>query len=367
MRGAHIVLGALLLAMLDSCTQPTRLNVLPATSLSVPASMHLSSSFTPLAADDPLRGDTLPVHDPSLSRISDGSWIAYTTDLPFLHSIPSLLQRCSPNLTDWHDCGAVFPTLPGWIAAQYPAAVGLWAPDISFFGGLYRMYYAVSSLGSQHSAIGMATNATLDPSDPRYGWQDQGPVLASEPGNDFNAIDPNIMLEPASGGGPPHVWLNYGSFWGGLYQQELDPGTGKLLAGGTRYHLAQQPASLNGAIEGAAMAAHNGWFYLFSSVGICCTIPIEGDNYQQIVGRSRSIHGPFVAEDGGRMLDGGGTVLLTGDANWLAPGGGSLWQSVDQSQTLLAFHALRRAQNGALYLWIEKVAWKDDWPVLGSL
>ncbi len=298
----------------------------------------------------------MPVHDPSLMQAPDGTWVSWTTDLPFLNATGKLAQRCSPDLQTWHTCGYVFSQLPAWVRQGYPQAVGLWAPDISFFGGKYHMYYAVSSLGSQHSAIGMAVNSTLDPA----GWQDGGSILTSEPGADFNAIDPYVTVAPDG-----HVWLTYGSFWSGIFQEEIDPATG--IPGGTRYHLAQQPPSRNGAIEGAAVGMHNGWYYLFASVGVCCAIPIENDTYQQIVGRSHSIHGPFTAEDGTPMLNSGGTVLLTSDANWLAPGGGSLWQSADQSQTLLAFHALRRAENGALYLWVERVGWKDDWPVLGPL
>ncbi len=364
MRAAQAALGLALLMALDSCSN----SVQTAKSLVGPddatASLTNSAFFTPLPADDPARGDFVPVHDPSITKRPDGTYIVYSTDLPFLNAKQSLAQRCSTDLVNWQACGYVFPAPPAWVEAQYPGAEGLWAPDISYFGALYRMYYAVSSLGAQHSAIGFATNATLDTKDPRYHWQDGGPVLQSKAGDDFNAIDPNVFVEPASGGGQGHVWLTYGSFWGGIFQQELDPATGKPIPGGKRYHLAQQPATLNGALEGAAIVAHNGWYYLFASVGVCCDIPIEQDTYQQIVGRSRSVHGPFVDENGAPMLKGAGTVLLTSDANWLAPGGGSLWQNPDGSETLLAFHALHRPENGALDLWVERVAWHNDWPVL---
>lgn len=323
--------------------------------------MERSRFFTPLPAEDPLRGNMVPVHDPALMRAADGTWRIYDTDLPFLHSEHFLEQRCSRDLTEWHGCGYVFADLPAWVRAKYPEVKDLWAPDISYFNGLYHLYYAVSVLGSQHSAIGLATNVTLDERDPRYGWVDQGPVIASKPGGDFNAIDANVFIES---GAEPHIWLNYGSYWRGIFQQELDPATGKLLPGARRYHLAEQPTNRNGSVEGASMIAHGGWYYLFASVGYCCLIPIERDNYQQIVGRSRSPHGPFVDEKRNPLLKGAGTVLLTTDPNWLAPGGGSAWQSPDGEQTLLTFHALHQSQNGALYLWIERVLWKEDWPVI---
>ncbi len=328
--------------------------------------MQLSRFFRPLPAADPLHGNMVPVHDPSLVRAEDGSYRVYGTDIPFLRSSHFIEQRCSRDLLQWQGCGYVFETLPGWVRAGFPEVQNLWAPDISFFNGEYHMYYAASTLGSQHSAIGLATNATLDEGRPGYRWVDRGPVLTSQAGNDFNAIDPNVTIEPVAGG-KPRVWLNYGSYWHGIFQQELDPQTGKLLPGGPRYHLAEQPTDRNGSVEGSSLVKHNGWFYLFASVGYCCLMPIERDTYQQVVGRSRSVHGPFVDERGRALLKGGGTVLLTSDGQWLAPGGGSAWQGPDGRQTLLTFHALHRSQNGALDLWIERIRWPGDWPVLDPL
>ncbi len=67
-------------------------------------------------------------------------------------------------------------------AIAVPGVVGLWAPDVTYWGGLYRVYYSGSTLNSQRSVIGVATNVTLDPNDPRYEWVDQGEVLGSRAG-----------------------------------------------------------------------------------------------------------------------------------------------------------------------------------------
>ncbi len=343
--------------------------------------MRPSRFYTPLPADDPLQGNVVPVHDPSMARRADGTYVVFDTDVVFLHSKHYLEMRCSQDLRVWHGCGYVFEAMPQWVRTEFPEVAArdpqLWAPDISFFHGSWHLYYSASKLGSQHSAIALATNPTLDPRDPRYRWTDHGVVLRSSHGDDFNAIDANVVVSKDVGGEAggvlpgvkrePRVWLNYGSFWNGIFQVELDPATGAPLPGGKRYHLAQQPTVRGGALEGAAMASHDGWFYLFASVGICCAIPIELDSYQQIVGRSRSVHGPFIAEDGSALLRGGGTVLLTGDEHWLGPGGGSVWQSSDEQTTLLSFHALHRRENGALDLWVEGVDWREDWPVLRPL
>ena len=329
--------------------------------------MERSRFFSALPAEGVLKGDTVPVHDPSMTRRADGTYVVFDTDIDFEHGKQFLKERCSQDLNTWHSCGYVFSQIPGWVRAKYSDVEGLWAPDISYFHGLYHLYYCVSVLGSHRSAIGLVTNATLDPGDPRYRWVDQGEILGSTNRSDFNAIDANILVERAQGTGEPRVWMTYGSFWKGIFQQEIDPVSGKLLDGAQRFHLAEQPLDRNGAVEGSAMIEHNGWFYLFASVGICCALPIERDTYQEIVGRSRSMHGPFLDERGRRLLDGGGTVLLSGDSNWIGPGGASPWQSADGQDTLLTFHALHRRENGALTLWVERVAWKEDWPVLEVL
>ncbi|WP_269431716.1 family 43 glycosylhydrolase [Bacillus sp. JCM 19034] len=38
----------------------------------------------------------------------------------------------------------------------------IWAPDISFYNGVYYLYYSVSTFGENTSAIGLVTNTTLD-------------------------------------------------------------------------------------------------------------------------------------------------------------------------------------------------------------
>ena len=313
-------------------------------------------------ATNPLRGDIVPVHDPSVIHAGD-TWYAFTTDLPFTHEPHFLPIRCSPNAVTWQRCGYVFEALPDWVRRQVPAAVGLWAPEVVYFGGVYHLYYAASSLGSQQSAIGLATNTTLDRANSTYRWVDQGEVLSSHQGDNFNAIDPAVLIDEHSPA--KEMWLTYGSFWSGIKQRRLDPATGRLSAADTHtYALAARPRDPRHAIEGASMMQHDGWYYLFVSVGLCCEIPIERDTYRQLVGRSRSVHGPFAGEDGSSMLKGGGTVLLDSNSLWLAPGGASVYDNPGAGETLVTFHALKRSENGALYLWIKRFAWKNDWPVL---
>ncbi len=62
---------------------------------------------------------------------------------------------------------------------------------MSLHGSTYYAYYAVSTFGSQNSAIGLATSSSMDPGT----WTDQGQVFASTTGAQFNAIDPNVVID----------------------------------------------------------------------------------------------------------------------------------------------------------------------------
>jgi arabinan endo-1,5-alpha-L-arabinosidase len=67
---------------------------------------------------------------------------------------------------------AVFKQAPAWTTHAVPENRGhLWAPDLIVVSNKYHLYYSVSSWGKTTSAIGLATNRTLDPDDPRYSWR----------------------------------------------------------------------------------------------------------------------------------------------------------------------------------------------------
>lgn len=325
-------------------------------------SLSYAAEATDPLATYSLTGDTQPVHDPSIIR-QDSTYYLFTTDVLGLPPGNYLPIRCSQDKISWSACGSIFPNaMPAWVIAKVPGIVGLWAPDVSFFNGLYHVYYAGSTLGSQRSVIGLVTNTTLDPSDPAYQWVDRGEVLESVPGDDFNAIDPNIFIDTDGS-----VWLTYGSYWSGIKQRQIDPATGLLLAANsTRYNLATRPGVPEDPIEGASLVHHGSYYYLFVSIDFCCNANIATDDYKEAVGRSTSPHGPFTDENGTSMMNGGGTVLLQGDGTWNAPGGGTAYLDPASGDSLIVFHALHMTENGALYVWLKNLTWTNDWPTIGS-
>jgi arabinan endo-1,5-alpha-L-arabinosidase len=322
---------------------------------------YASQATDPLALYS-LTGNTSPVLDPSIIR-AGSTYYAFSTDVVGSGVSSHLPIRCSPDKLNWKTCGSVFPdSIPAWIASAVPGHAGLWAPDTSFFNGQYHVYYCASMLRSQQSVIGLATNTTLDPADPAYRWVDRGPVLESHTGDDFNALDPNVLVD-----GDGRVWLTYGSYWSGIKHRDIAPATGLLSASNpARFDLATRPGVPRNPIEGPSLIHHGDYYYLFVSVDFCCEQQTSQDNYKQAVGRSSSPHGPFVDENGTPMLSGGGTVLLQGDASWNAPGGGSVFIATDCDESLIVFHAQNLKHGAIPYQWIKSLAWQNGWPVIND-
>ena len=132
------------------------------------------------------------MHDPStLIRCKEEFWVfASGRGVPSWHS---------KDLANWERGPAVFASNPPpWVAEAVPAnrALSFWAPDVTYLNGRYLLYYSASSFGKNTSGIGLVTSPTLDPSDPAYGWKDQGMIIASTATDDFNAMTRRYSMTP---------------------------------------------------------------------------------------------------------------------------------------------------------------------------
>ena len=285
---------------------------------------------------------------------------------PKTQNLPQLPVRCSDDLKKWTRCGEVFPAIPQWIQEMSPKTSELWAPDVSYFDGEYHLYYAFSAFGKNTSGIALATNETLDRTSPKYKWVDRGLVLRSFVQDDFNAIDPNLVID-AKG----DAWLSFGSFWSGIKMRKLDRKTGLLSTTDTKtYALASRAKTAEAgvrnpdlppdteAVEAPFVYRHGGYYYLFVSWDLCCRG--TKSTYRTMVGRSKSVTGPYVDREGKAMVDGGGSPVLVANAKWVGPGGESLLRL--PGEDLMVFHAYS-AVNGRPALHISTVGWEDGWPV----
>jgi arabinan endo-1,5-alpha-L-arabinosidase len=306
-----------------------------------------------------LEGD-IGVHDPVIIRQGD-TYYVFCTGRGGGGIIPI---RTSKDLRHWTLSGSVFRQLPAWVSEEGIRARDAWAPDISFYNGKYHLYYAVSTFGSQNSAIGLATNLTLDPNSPDYKWIDQGMVVRSTNEVDWNAIDGNLVVEDEK-----NVWLCWGSFWGGIKMRRINPETGKLSDEDTTlYSLASRERAqpVNGAIEAPFIIKHGKYWYLFVSFDRCC----QGvrSTYKIMVGRSREVTGPYFDKEGKPMTEGGGSLVLQAAENaakWAGPGHEAVLH--EQDGDYLVFHAYSIPDRGRSMLNIATIVWEDDWPCVAPL
>lgn len=307
----------------------------------------------------------ISVHDPVIIR-ENGTYYIFATG-------QGVAVWSSRDMANWTREKPVFAEPPAWAVAAIPTFKGhIWAPDISYYAGRYYLYYSCSAFGKNTSCIGVATNATLDPRSPDFKWVDHGKVIQSFPGRtNWNAIDPNLITDDAE-----RPYLIFGSFWDGLKLVRLSddrlslaesPDNLPTVASRKTDPAAPNPAAPEGnpvdaggnAIEAPFIFKHGGYYFLFASIDYCCRGPKS--DYKMIVGRAKSVTGPYEDERGVSLARGGGTILLAGDAQWY--GVGHCAVADFDGTDYLVFHGYDAADQGHSKLRIEKLAWDDaGWP-----
>lgn len=296
----------------------------------------------PAAAEYPnpglVTGD-VAVHDPSIIRAPDGTYILVSTG-------NGLDIRTSTDRIAFRRVGAVWPNGAPWTLPFTGGSANLWAPDLSYHNGQFSLYYSASTFGSRDSAIFLATSPTAMPGT----WTDRGMVVRTTGSSDHNAIDPNLVVD--NGGG---WWLSYGSFWSGIKMIRIDPATGKQHPGdGTRYSLSSRP-NAGGAVEAPFIIHRDGFYYLFVSFDYCCRG--TDSTYRVMVGRSSSITGPYVDRNGVAMTNGGGTEVLASHGSIRGPGHQALMS--DSDGWLMAYHYYTSSGSR---LGVNLVGWAGGWP-----
>jgi arabinan endo-1,5-alpha-L-arabinosidase len=269
----------------------------------------------------------------------------------------------SEDLYHWQRVDRVFSGgMPSWARTAIPGSRGIWAPDIRQFKGRYFLYYAVSTFGSQHSVIGLATNRSLDPAAADYRWEDQGLVLESDRGkSDFNAIDPAMIVDRGQ-----QPYLFWGSYWTGIKAARLDPQSGKLPPGAKIVAVAARAPGVDPpAIEAPYVMEHDGRWYLFVSWDDCCSG--ERSTYKVIVGRSKSLLGPYLDYHGRPMTAGGGTLVLASYGKWRGPGHNSALHTANGDWLVNAGYDADYLRRGRV-LQVRRMYWTEDgWPVVGDV
>lgn len=247
------------------------------------------------AAEKPAWGDSFP--DPTTWRAPDGTWRATSTSTRILKS---------EDFLHWTDTGRGIFDAGEWrrIHREWRH---VWAPDAFKAGDAYLMYVALVN-SADDSAIAVFSSKSADGP-----FADGRIITRSRDTGIRDTIDPEVVRDDRDG----RLWLFFGSI-GKIHRVGLSP-DGRALAPDAKYeHMAGLAADGKGdpmrqkVFEGAYLHRRGEWWYLFASRGC-----YWNHTYAIVVGRARTLDGPFLDREGRRMTDGFATTVLAskkGDA-----------------------------------------------------
>ena len=275
---------------------------------------------------------------------------------PYIHD-PSTIAECEGKYYTFGTGGGGLISDDGWSwhgGADRPG--GGAAPDVLKIGYRYLCIYGATGggLGGGHSGrILTMWNKTLDPHSPDFKWSDAVEVCYSDGMEDQDAIDPGLLLDPTTG----RLWVSYGTYFGTIRLIELDPATGFRVKGNKEKDIAID-------CEASDLIYRDGWYYLLGTHGTCC----DGVNstYNIVVGRSRSVEGPYIDNVGRDMFHGGGKMVIAAGDRKAGPGhfGRTV---IDEGVEIMSCHyEADFDQGGRSVLGIRPLLWRNGWPVAGD-
>ena len=279
--------------------------------------------------------------DPTVVRGRDGKFYAFSTmqngNVPVYQS---------DDLVNWefYDNAYVQANVPKFV----PNA-GIWAPDANFIKDKYVLYFSMSTWGGEWEAgIGRSTAVKAG------GYYSNSKLLfnSREIGVQ-NSIDPVVYQEDGRN------YLIWGSFRG-IYITELTEDGLEIIDKNNIEKIAGT------AYEGIYIHKRNGYYYMFGAWGSCC----EGvkSTYRVVVGRSKSLYGPYFNKQGGMMLQNHHEEILVGSGRVKGPGHTSQIITDDKGQDWILYHGYDfNDPNAGRKMFLDKVNWdRDGWPTIGE-
>ncbi len=278
------------------------------------------------------------------------------TGEPYIHD-PSTIVECDGKYYTFGTGGGGLISADGWSWKEGAVRPGRGAaPDAMKIGDRYLVIYGATGgglMGGHNGRILTMWNKTLDPNSPDFKYTEPIEVANSDGLEDCDAIDPSLFIDPKTG----RMWVTYGTYWGNIRQIEIDPNTGKRVAGNVEKDVAID-------CEATDMIYHDGYYYLLGTHGTCC----DGVNstYNIVTGRSTSPNGPFIDNVGRDMLAGGGKMVIAGGDRVVGPGhfGRTI---IDEGVEIMSCHyEADFDQSGRSVLGIRPLIWKNGWPKAGD-
>ncbi len=294
--------------------------------------------------------------DPSVYRDSDsGEFYAYGTQDNWGDGHGSRLVPIlkSTDLVHWNLIGNALREKPTWKSKG-----GIWAPDVVNVKDQYHLYYAYSTWGDPNPGIGLAIGQS-----PEGPYTDQGKVFDSKSIDVPNSIDPFYYEDKGT------KYLFWGSFSDaptqGNFGIELTDDGLAIAPNAQKFKVAA------GDFEAVIIHKRKDYYYFIGSKGSCC----EGkkSTYRVLVGRSRTLQGPYLDKNGKDIAErGNGTLLLKGNSRFVGTGHNSRIISDDKDQDWMLYHGIDtqndRVESGTSrrVLMLDPIRWQDDWPTVAG-
>lgn len=281
---------------------------------------------------------------------------AAQTGTPYIHD-PSTIAECDGKYYTFGTGGGGLISEDGW--TWHKGAVrpgGGAAPDVMKIGDKYLVAYGATGgglAGGHNGRILTMWNKTLDPESPDFKFSSPIEVASSDGLEDCDAIDPGLFLDLVTG----RLWVSYGTYWGNIRLVELDPKTGERVKG-------NRPVDIAIDCEATDIIYRDGWYYLLGTHGTCC----DGVNstYNIVIGRSRSVTGPYRDNVGRDMLHGGGRMVIAAGDRVVGPGHFGRFIVDDGVEVMSCHYEADFDQGGRSVLGIRPLLWKNGWPVAGE-
>jgi arabinan endo-1,5-alpha-L-arabinosidase len=280
------------------------------------------------------------VPDPTVIRVSDGSFYLYGTE--DVRNIP-IYQ--STDLVNWTYKATAFSdnTRP-----TFEPNGGLWAPDINYINGKYVLYYSMSVWGGEWTC-GIGVSVADRPVGP---FTDRGELIRSNVIDVQNSIDPNYVEDG------DRKYLFWGSFRG-IYGIELTDDGLQLREGSEKRQVAGT------AYEAVYIHRRGNYYYMFASIGSCC----EGLNstYTLVVGRSSDLWGPYTDKQGKPMMQNNHETVISKSKDFVGVGHCSEIVRDDAGNDWILYHGYCMDNpQGRRQVFLDKIVWVNDWPTVAG-
>lgn len=279
------------------------------------ASLLVSLCASMALAGEGFPNPILPGADPHVIVVSNTVWL-YPTWNPRRESFYAF---SSTDLKNWQRHGPVLDFADvRWIKDDGQERHGPWAPTVAIKDGRYFFYYSVGPQGKTPSRIGVAVG-----DNPAGPFKDTGKPLLTG-GNGFEAIDPMVFADPASG--KSYLYAG-GSAGARLRVFEMNPDMESF----TREIPVETPPQFT---EGAFMHLENGIYYLSYSHG-----SFQHPSYSVHYATALSPAGPWTYRG----------VILKSDATRKGPGHHSFLRSPLTGELLMFYHRWENPEGDGPY------------------